>query len=220
MSALKKISIIILFLFPFCLFSQSMVNENNNSTVIRNKNNIEFRTGLLSKFISSNQVNIGSVVSENESKGFIGALTYTYWLKENFAVSLYAGAISANANIYVNSQSVSVESAAVIPILFGIKYEPINLDANEQLRPYLTVSVGPFLGYVSNVYAGSGLNTQSISESAFGSYFGAGIDISISKLLLIGIRSGYFLVSDFNQRIGQEINYSSPEFSFSFGVSF
>jgi len=50
-----------------------MVNENNNSTVIRNKNNIEFRTGLLSKFTASSQVNYGSVVTKNETKGFIGA---------------------------------------------------------------------------------------------------------------------------------------------------
>jgi len=71
-----------------------------------------------------------------------------------------------------------------------------------------------------NVYAGTGTGTQAISEAALGSYFGAGIDLNISRLFLIGIRGGYFLVSDFKQKVGQEVNYSSPEFSFSFGISF
>ncbi len=48
----------------------------------------------------------------------------------------------------------------------------------------------------------------------------AGMDVFFGKIFSFGVGFGYHLVTDFEKRIGTETNYSTPEFSLAFGISF
>lgn len=214
-----NLTIILFLLFPFIASAQvSSAETTNESHAI---NNIEIRFGLLSKFSSTNNFTVSGISTKNNTNGFLGAVSYTRWLKYNLALTVYGGVLNADAKVTINSGSVSTESATVIPFLIGIKYEPIEINSSEKIRTYITVLAGPFFGYSSNVSVdNSTVNTGSVSETSFGSFAGAGIDFALSKLFMMGIRGGYYLVSDFKSRVGFEKNYSSPEFSVSIGIIF
>ena len=217
----NKLIFTFVFLFSCVILAQPSFNDNSgDSSEPRSKNNIEIRLGLLSKFTSANDINFGSITSKYENKGLLGAVSYSRWLKNNLALTVYSGILNADAQTRINAGTVNTESAAVILLLFGIKYEPIDLNSSNKVRPYITVLAGPLFGYASNVFINSGVGVQSVSENAFVGFLGVGVDFTLSKLFMAGIRGGYYLASDFDNRIGFEKNYSSPEFSVSFGLLF
>ena len=47
-----------------------------------------------------------------------------------------------------------------------------------------------------------------------------GMDVFFGKIFSFGVGFGYHLVADCEKRIGKETNYSTPEFSLAFGISF
>jgi hypothetical protein len=217
----KNLFFIFVLLFSCIISAQSSIDENSESfAASRRNNNIEIRFGLMSKFLSGSDINIGGVSSKYESKGLLGAISYSRWVQNDLALTVYGGILNANAQTRINLGTVNTESAAVILLLFGIKYEPIDMNPSNKIRPYITVLAGPLFGYASNVLINNNVGVQSLSESAFVGFFGAGIDFTLSKLFIVGIRGGYYLTTDFKNRIGFEKNYSSPEFSASFGILF
>ena len=88
------------------------------------------------------------------------------------------------------------------------------------MRPYLSVSVGPCFGFASNVKVGLTTGTETYTEAALGGRLYAGFDLSITSFFLFGFGGGYYLATDFENRIGAEKNYSSPVFTLSFGFVF
>ncbi len=76
------------------------------------------------------------------------------------------------------------------------------------------------MGLGIGVRTGASTATESYSETALGSRIGVGADLALSKLFTLGVGVGYYLVTDFERRVGSEKNYSSPDFSLSFGVVF
>jgi hypothetical protein len=115
----------------------------------------------------------------------------------------------------VHGSEVSTETAAVIPLLFGVKYQPFKLTARDVLRPYITASVGPFFGTESMNRAGVITETENYSETALGSRLGVGMDLLLNKWFTLGVNTGYYLVTDFERPVGSKKNYSSPEVSMS-----
>ncbi|MGA8263601.1 MAG: hypothetical protein WB779_04085 [Ignavibacteriaceae bacterium] len=217
----KNLFFIFVLLFSCIISAQSSIDENSESfTANRKNNNIEIRFGLMSKFSSGSNINIGGVSGKYESKGLLGAISYSRWVQNDLALTVYGGMLNANAQTRINLGTVNTESAAVILLLFGIKYEPIDLNPSNNIRPYITVLAGPLFGYASNVLINNSVGVQSLSESAFSAFLGAGVDFSLNRLFMFGIRGGYYLATDFSNRIGYEKNYSSPEFSASFGIQF
>jgi len=64
------------------------------------------------------------------------------------------------------------------------------------------------------------IESESYSETALGSRLGVSMDLLLGKWFTLGVGAGYYLVTDFERPIGSEKNYSSPEFSLSFGMIF
>lgn len=58
------------------------------------------------------------------------------------------------------------------------------------------------------------------SETALGSRLAVGVDLSLFRWFKLGFAGGYHFVTDFENRIGSEKNYSGPEFSLSLGIVF
>jgi len=225
MSGFKAAKVICLILFPISVMAQTSVDavitettDQFASNSLRGKHSIQVSAGLLTAMNVSTEVSEGDVTVDCKENGLIGSVAYTYWLENNLGVNLSVGVISAGVSTSVNDTDVIVETATVIPMLFGVKFQPFRFTDSNSLRPYLSVSAGPYLGFASNVRTGSTTATECISEAALGSRVGAGVDLSLGRLFTLGVGTGYCFVTDFENRIGTNKNYSSPDFSLSFGI--
>lgn len=189
-----------------------------DSYPLRGRHQIEVSIGLLSGLSTTSEVSVGGVAMRTDADGIIGSIAYNYWFTGEWAISMSLGVASADVSTSASGTGAFVESATVIPLLFGVKYAPLELAIGDALRPYAYASVGPYFGFASDVRAGPTTGTESYSETALGSRAGAGMELSLGRRLTLGLAVGYRLVSDFERRIGSEKNHSSPEFALSFGV--
>ena len=227
MSGFKAVIVLFFITVPISVMAQTLptpeMTESTNQFVsnsLRGKHRVDLSIGLLSEMSATNEVSTGTLTTRSKGNGSIGSIGYTYWLEDDLAINFSVGVIDADATTSVGGSGVSAESAVVVPVLFGVKYQPFRLTASEVLRPYVSVSVGPFFGFASDVRTGVATGTKSFSETALGSRLGVGIDVSLSKIFTLGVGAGYLFVTDFDNRIGSEKNYSGPEFSLSLGMVF
>jgi outer membrane protein W len=239
MSTFKAVIAIPLLAVPLALTAQTVPQPNETSSLnqpaarsLRGKHRIELGVGLMTELSASNQVSIGGVTTRNDATGIGGSLAYTHWLRDAWAINLSVGVVDADATVSVSGLGTSVESATVIPLLFGVRYQPIGLTAGDTFRPYVAASVGPYFGSVSGVTTGLIASTvshsistaetfasvSSYTETALGSRLGVGADILLGRRFTLGFGVGYCLVTDFENRIGSETNYSGPDLGLSFGI--
>jgi len=190
-----------------------------DSSLLSGRHEIEVSIGLLSALGTASEVSFAGFAMTSEVNGIIGSIAYNYWFANEWAVNLSVGVANADVSTTMSGTGVSVESATVIPVLFGVRYKPLGLAIGDAMRPYLYASLGPYFGFASNVRAGMTAGAASYSEMALGSRLGAGMDLSLSRRFTLGFALGYRLVSDFGRRIGSEKNHSSPEFSLSLGIA-
>jgi hypothetical protein len=184
------------------------------------KHTIELGIGLLSEIRASTEVSTGNTITESDANGLIGSIAYTRWLEDDVGIHITSGVLDVDAATAVNGSETFVEASTVVPLLFGVKYQPFGRAIGDAMRPYISASAGPYFGFSSNVRTGESAETESYSETALGARIGAGVDLSLSRLFTLGLGAGYHFVDDFNRRIGTEKNYSSPDFSLSFGIVF
>jgi len=179
---------------------------------------IELSAGLLNAGSSTVAVSGTGVNTEASGRGLLGSLRYAYWVDDQLAVQVSVGVINANASVNVNGTGATVRSATVVPLLFGVKYQPFEFGRLSNLRPYAYGSLGPYLGYEAGVEAGWPTETGTRWEAALGVRLAAGLDLSVSRLFTVGFQLGYLGMTDFENPIGGERNYSGPEFSLSLGL--
>lgn len=220
--SIRLLIAILLFITSLNLQAQvSADNSNNNSSVydLTRIHSIELNAGLLSSYTAGTEVTLNGVTTKSSSKGFLGALAYTYWFNGSTGLNVSIGASSVNAEVSSGITGASVESATVIPFLIGIKYQPFTITTRNDIRPYLYLLAGPYIGIASDVKAGLTTGVESYTETALGSRIAAGLDISLSRLFTLGFSAGYRAVTDFERRIGTEKNHSTPDFTLNFGVN-
>jgi len=227
MSLFKTVIVILLMIFPISVMGQTLPTPQETesadrpvSNSLRGKHCIEVTAGLLSEISATHEVSAGGVTTKSEADGFIGSIGYTYWLEDDWAINVSVGISDADATVSTGSSGTSVIAAEVMPILFGVKYQPSELIADDFVKPYVSVSVGPYLGFSSEVRTGVTTVVEARSEAALGSRLAVGIDLSLTKWFKLGFAGGYHFVTDFENRIGSEKNYSSPEISMSLGIVF
>jgi len=179
---------------------------------------IEISAGLLSAGRSTVAVSGTGVNAEASGRGVLGSIRYAYWVDDDLAFQVTAGFLNADAGVYVSGTGATVRSATVVPLLIGVKYQPFEFGSFSDLRPYAYGSLGPYLGYEAGVEAGWPTQTGTRWESALGVRLAAGLDLSLSHLFTLGFQLGYMGMTDFENPIGGERNYSGPEFSLSLGL--
>jgi hypothetical protein len=227
MSMFKVITVILLMIFPLSVMAQTSLAAEKKEYVnqsfsksLRGKHSIAVSAGILGGVTVENEVSATGEITSVVGNEFLGSIAYTYWLENGLAVNFSLGLLSLDVTNSVQYSEESTETATVVPMLFGVKYQPFRLTESDVLRPYVAASVGPFFGTATISRAGVNTETEVYSETALGSRLGVGIDLLLSKWFTLGLSAGYYLVSDFEKPIGSEKNYSSPEFSLSFGVVF
>lgn len=225
MSLFKTAVVISLMVFPVSVMGQTLPTPQETepadrpaSNSLRGKHYIEVTAGLLSGFTSTTEVSAGGVTTGSEANGFLGSIGYTYWVENDWGITISAGVSDVDATVSTSGSGTSVIAAEVMPILFGVKYQPSGLIDSDVLRPYASVSAGPYLGSSSEVRTGITTVVEARSEAALGSRLAIGVDLSLFKWFKLGFAGGYHFVTDFENPIGSEKNYSTPEFSLSFGI--
>lgn len=189
-----------------------------DSHALRGRHQIEVSVGLLSSLSAASEVSVGGLEMTSDANGIIGSIAYAFGLTDEWAVHISVGVASADASVSASGTGGSVESATVIPLLFGVKYQPLKLAIGDALRPYGYAALGPYFGFASDVRAGANSGVESYSETALGSRVGAGMELWLGRRFTLGLGVGYRLVSDFGRRIGSDKNHSSPEFMLSVGL--
>ncbi|KPJ64661.1 hypothetical protein AMJ44_12350 [candidate division WOR-1 bacterium DG_54_3] len=227
MSLFKAVLVISLMVFPISVMGQTLSAPEETesadrpvSNSLRGKHGIELGVGLLSGVSATNEVSAGGVTTGSEANGLIGSIGYTYWVENDWGITFSVGVSDVDATVTASGLGTFVESATVVPVLFGVKYQPSGLIDSDVVRPYASASAGPYLGSSSEVRTGVTTVVEARSEAALGSRLAIGLDLSPIKWFKLGFAGGYHFVTDFENRIGSEKNYSSPEFSLSFGIVF
>lgn len=209
-----------LVLLPVCVGAQTFAPTESQKPTLHGKHRIEIGVGFLSEVSASNEVSLHGVTTQSNSDGVLGSLAYTHYPVRDFGIRVNVGVLDADAKVSVIGLETHVESASVVHVLLGVKYQPSRFTIGDALKPYASASIGPYIGSVSNVLAGMTTSTEAFTETTFGSRVGLGMDVFFARVLTLGVGAGYHFVSDFDRRIGSEDNYSGPEFSMSFGVAF
>ena len=177
--------------------------------------------------ISLTHIN-SSLETTNAKTGFMGSIGFQYFFKNYLSFRLSAGAlvvsvdskVSTGGIVPIYTESVNTEVATVMPLLAGINFYPLQLSNEKIVMPYLSASIGPYVGiYNRSEVSALSVKEETIVETVFGSRLGLGIDFRIGFFKL-GVNANYHSVSEFSRPIGSEKDYSGPEYSLLLGFMF
>ncbi|MCX6169663.1 MAG: hypothetical protein NTX65_09990 [Ignavibacteriales bacterium] len=143
--------------------------------------------------------------------GFIGSINYGYWFDEEWALSFGAGVFGAGASTRFNG----VDTKAVMPILFGMRYYPAALALGSVGRVYAGLALGQYVG--SGTRVKTLFTTETFSESVFGGEASFGIDLFVTSWFKFGPKLSYHFLGDFNELVGIKKNLSGAGFSVELG---
>ena len=186
---------------------------------LKNRSQIGLRIGAFMDTGGSAASSAPVVVSTAGTGDLLAGVFYGRWLEENFAITFSVSALDAGVRNTLGTSGVSNSVNSVVFLMLGMKYYLPKSTYKTAYRPYLAAGVGPvFWSGVLNEAGFSGIVHLTETMAAFGSHFGGGVDIELSRHLMIGANLGYNLLSDFSGiKVGKN-NYSG--FEFGIGLSF
>jgi hypothetical protein len=193
----------------------------SNASSLEKKHQLGLRLGMWNQTTDARtEVTVGSVSTSVGSNGFIGGLSYGYWLTESIALKLDIGVMFADVSTQTSIYEVSSSTSTIKLILLGVKYYFPSSSYGTSVRPFASTSIGSFVGSQSGtiVRIGTDVTIESRTEAAFGGQIGAGVDFILGDHVMTEVSLGYDLMTDFNKPIGGSKNYRRPEFSF--GLSY
>lgn len=160
----------------------------------------------------------GSGVSAStQTSGFVGSISHRFWLTERWAIGPTIALLDTAPLTNVGTSGVSSESNLVTSILFGVMYYFPPAGISGTMRPYVGAGFGPYMGSATRTLVGGTIEAETISVTAFGARPVAGVDWFLNRWLQFNISAGYHLVSNFEEPVGNEDNFSGAEFSMGLG---
>jgi hypothetical protein len=169
---------------------------------------------------SETAVRVGETETTTKAGGFMGGLTYSYWLQEDLAMSISLLGMVGDLETKTATSEVSTHTVTVAPILMGVRYYLPRSSFETSWRPFLSVGMGPYIGTETKSEINQTVLVEQSTVTAFGGFLGGGIDFILSRHFTIGLNTGYHFMTDFSEPLGGRDNYSGPEFSIGFGYVF
>jgi hypothetical protein len=206
-------------LSPGAAFARLSVDPDPHPALLH-RHGLELGVGLLAGVSSGTSTEPGGVSVSSDVGGLMGSLTYLYRLDDRVLLTVSGGALSVDATVSATPGNVSVESSTVSMLLLGARFLFHPLGDSENLRPYASIGVGPYVGHTAAVRTGTITSVGSRTETAPGARVGVGLMAGLNSWLTADVGAGYHVVADFAERIGAETNYSNPDIRISFGVRF
>jgi hypothetical protein len=179
---------------------------------LNGRHRIELRFGYGHPGGSTVQTSVGGVVTSSVgADNFSGGGGYSYWFRPDWAVSLTATALDATVETRVGYRMGS-EVSSVASVLIGIRKDFLGSAEQPRVRPYITLGLGPYIG--SSTFDGLGRHgwrSDVRTLAAFGGQLGGGLDVQISRLIMLGGRVGFNFQTDFSSPIRGRDNYNGVE---------
>jgi hypothetical protein len=188
------------------------ISAATSAQSLEKRHQIELRMGGWSQ-VTDNRTEIGpqGVETTVGTNGFIGGFAYGHWLQEDLAFRISAGLMAASIDVQTSVSGVSTDFAAVMPVLFGMRYYFLKSARREQFRPFAGVSAGTFVGSQETIRTGVTTTIESRTEVALGGEAEAGVSILLSSRVMATIAAAYNFLTDFDRPIGGSSNYSGPQ---------
>ncbi|MFZ5514992.1 MAG: outer membrane beta-barrel protein [Candidatus Zhuqueibacterota bacterium] len=131
---------------------------------------------------------------------------------ENWFLEMSFGAVGGAHEEHTIWGTQSTEISAVVPLLFGVRYDLLTTRFPSALQPYLSVGGGPY--WTTSIKGEStGLEATLESSSRWGAYAGGGVNLVLASWFALNFDTKYHFV-DFQF----EKDYSGLEFAFGFNV--
>jgi len=208
---------------PIFAYAQGTASVDQSRTQRANsllgRHGVSVNLGLLIQANSTHAASGRGFSTDSRAEGAAGGLAYTYWFKQDWATGFSVGVLAAEAKAIADGSGSSSETGSVIPILFGLRWQPSAMALSPTVRPYVSAAVGPYVGVATKSRAGLVTGNESFTDTAVGAYVAVGVDW-IFRRLTFGLNAGYHFVSDFDQPIASDNNYSGPQLALSFGLLF
>lgn len=153
-----------------------------------------------------------------EGNGFLGGISYNYWLQENLAIGLGVGVLNTDMATLNNLLNSKVAASYVSSVTMNLKYVFLRSSLTSAVKPFVRAGVGTFIGHQDEIISGLESVVASRSEMVMGGQLGAGVDFMFSRYFMSGVTFGYNLMTDFDEPIGGSKNYSGPEFAFTLSL--
>jgi hypothetical protein len=158
--------------------------------------------GFRSSSESAQPSGVSIVGTDNLALGF----GYSYWVRENLAITFTHSILTGDVKWNAGSRALSTEG--VTSALFGARLYFKEIGSSTVIRPYVIGGVGPYLASVNE--SGPTGRTSSTTVSG-GGEVGAGMDFQLSRSLMLGARGGYDFMSDFANPLAGKTNYGGFE---------
>ncbi|MEK6570263.1 MAG: hypothetical protein AABZ61_02770, partial [Bacteroidota bacterium] len=171
---------------------------------LKGRSSIELNIGFWHESKVGNEISRTGILSTARSSGFIGGLSFSYWLQEELSLSASIGLLSGEATSSVTLLGVSQRTSSVVPVLLGVRYYLPESSYGTPVRPFLAAAVGPILGVESK---NDFFSQESRSETALGARLGGGIDFLLGQYFKLGTTVGYNLMTDFSSPVGARKNF-------------
>jgi outer membrane protein W len=200
----------------FCILGL-MLSSTVQAGALEKRSRIELRaglTGLKSEKASALTTDVQVVSGKG---GFLGGLAYSYWIRENVALSLSASYLKAESKTQTDLGAIYSHNVTIVPTVLSLRFYLHESDLKSAFRPFAEVGLGAFVASVNEASSGEEIVQESLTQTSYGGYVGGGLDFQINHYLMLGTRAGYHLISDFSDPMGGRKNYSGPEMNF--GVS-
>jgi hypothetical protein len=168
---------------------------------------IGLSVGVMDHMTSLVSVTVGGVSVHSQGAFWVG---YGHWFEPDWALLAETGVVSSQVNV----SGAGTETAALFPILFGLRYQPEDWALGEKVRPYIGGAAGPYFGFQTV----AGWSVDVGVQTAIGGRLGAGFDVIPNRHISLGAVLRYHAVTDFDRVIGSRDNYSGFEFSLRLGI--
>lgn len=175
---------------------------------LRGTHSVVFNAGYWA--VSSRQTQ----TDESQAGGFVASISHRYWLTDRWAVGPFVSILDTGVQS-INAQNGNNRSVLLTSILFGVDYAVVPGEGNINVIFYLSISGGPYMSTTARTSA----DDTAASVTALGLRPQIGLDWYLNEWLIFEFAFGYHVVSDFNQPVGTDTNYSGMEFSMGLGLS-
>jgi outer membrane protein W len=133
-------------------------------------------------------------------------------MQNNWFLEFSIGAVARVHSEASSSASENVDVSAIIPFLFGLRYDLLSSRSSGSFQPYLTGGGGPYWSTavkVQNQFTGEDVSGE--SELKFGAYAGGGMNIVLTSWLALNFDMKYHFID-----LKAHADRSGPEFGLGF----
>ncbi len=206
----------------FILFSVPVLMLASPSTAIslEHRSGLEFRLGMRGDDGYHEETHIDGVVNTSGTDNLMFSMGFSHWVEHDVALTLTLSILAGQSDNRTGRFGVINEDYAVVSFLLGGRYYFYKSNYDSPWFPYLAFGAGPVIGASDRNTVDDVVINESRTVTAYGAYFGGGMDVAFGRRILLGLNLGYHAMTDFARPIGGRENYSDPEFGLTFIFTF